>query len=232
MTTSLTIALTGSTSVISENFFPQIELKRNYECALIDFYTFNSIPNVDMSNNLFHIGNKVIEIPVGSYEFEDITKYIFNKLKEYKLDDSVRIECNLNTFQVQVVTKNETVYFNHERTVGQLFGFNKRKLRPHNDEIYNSDNPINILKINSIRLECNIISGSYVGNKPNHVLHEFGINVPPGYKMNITPRNLIYLPVNCREISTLEVRITDQDGELVNLRGETVSIRLHLRPAI
>jgi len=47
--------------------------------------------------------------------------------------------------------------------------------------------------------------------------------------MNITPHNLIYLPVNTREISTLSIRITDQNGELINLRGENYTIRLHLR---
>jgi len=47
--------------------------------------------------------------------------------------------------------------------------------------------------------------------------------------MNITPHNLIYLPVNTIEISTLSIHITDQNGELINLRGENYSIRLHLR---
>jgi len=63
-------------------------------------------------------------------------------------------------------------------------------------------------------------------NTPNHTLHEFGINVPPGYKRTVTPHNLIYLPINCDEIST---RIVDQNGDLVNLRGENVSIRMHIR---
>jgi len=49
---------------------------------------------------------------------------------------------------------------------------------------------VNILKINTIRLECDIISGSYVDNTPNHTLHEFSINVPPGYKMTVTQPNL------------------------------------------
>jgi len=65
---------------------------------------------------------------------------------------------------------------------------------------------VNILKINTIRLECNIISGSYVDNTPNHTLHEFGINVPPVYKMTLTTHNLIYLSINCDEISTISKR--------------------------
>jgi len=47
--------------------------------------------------------------------------------------------------------------------------------------------------------------------------------------MNITPHNLIYLPVNTREISTLSIHITDQNGELINLRGENYTFRLYLR---
>jgi len=62
-----------------------------------------------------------------------------------------------------------------------------------------------------------------------HTLHEFGINVPPGYKMTVTPQNLIYLPIDCDEISTLSISIVDQKGDLVNLRGENVSIRVHIR---
>jgi len=78
-------------------------------------------------------------------------------------------------------------------------------------------------------LECNTISGSYVDNTPNHTLHEFGINVPPGYKMTVTLHNLNYLPINCDEISTLSIRIVDQNGDLVNLRSENVLIRIHIR---
>jgi len=77
-------------------------------------------------------------------------------------------------------------------------------------------------------LECNIIS-SYVDNKPYHTLHEFGINVPPVYKTTVAPHNLIYLPINCDEMSTQSIRIVDQNGDLVNLRGENVLIRMHIR---
>jgi len=47
--------------------------------------------------------------------------------------------------------------------------------------------------------------------------------------MTVTPHNLIYLPINFDEISTLSIRIVDQNGDLVNLRGENVPIRMHIR---
>jgi len=122
----------------------------------------------------------------------------------------------------------ESVYFNKERSVGQLFGFHQKVLEPHSTKFFRSDQTVNILKINTIRLECNIIFGSYVDNTPTHTLHEFGINDLPGYKIPVTPHNLIYFPINCDEISTLSIRIVDQNGDLVYLRGENVLIRMHI----
>jgi len=59
----------------------------------------NSIPNIDEKNNLFHIGGKVIRIPTGSYELNDITDLIYNKLKVYNLENTFKIKSNNNTLQ-------------------------------------------------------------------------------------------------------------------------------------
>jgi len=42
--------------------------------------------------------------------------------------------------------------------------------------------------------------------------------------VTVTPHNLIYLSINSDEISILTIRIVDQHGDLVNFRGENVSI--------
>jgi len=106
--------------------------------------------------------------------------------------------------------------------------FHQKVLEPHPTKTYRPDQTVNILKSNAIRLQFNIIRGSYVGRTPNHTVHEFGVNVPPEYKMTVTSHNLIYLPINCT-LSTLSIRIIDQNGDLVNLRGESVSICMHIR---
>jgi len=54
---SITLTLTGNTSVLFADYFFPIELDQNYQCGLISLDTYNSIPNVDVENNLFHIGN-------------------------------------------------------------------------------------------------------------------------------------------------------------------------------
>lgn len=73
---SIKLSLKGNTSKLVANYFPPIMLEPNYVCGLISFDTYHSIPTVDNENNLFHIGNHVMEIPIGSYEFSDIAHFL------------------------------------------------------------------------------------------------------------------------------------------------------------
>lgn len=58
---SITLTLTGDSSQLSAQYCPAIDLSDDgggeYVCGLVDFQTFNSIPNIDESNNLFYFGH-------------------------------------------------------------------------------------------------------------------------------------------------------------------------------
>lgn len=224
---SITLTLSSNSSELSANYFPPIELNESYECALTGFHSYNSIPNVDIYNNVFHIGEYVIKIPIGSYELNDIVDYIQEQYKRFSPRNEIKIEANNNTMQVKVYCSNDVIYFDRENSIGTLFGFNKKTLLPKIDHY--SDLPVNIFKVNIVRVESNIAVNTYMNNSQSHSLHEFAINVPPGYKIDEIPRNLIYLPINCREISSLNLRVVDQHGDLINFRGEEITIRIHLK---
>jgi hypothetical protein len=83
--------------------------------------------------------------------------------------------------------------------------------------------------VNSIFVEVDIINGSYVNGKLSPIIYSFFPNVSPGYKIIENPVNLVFLPLNTHSIDKVTVRLTDQDGKLLNLRGETITIRLHIR---
>lgn len=108
-----------------------------------------------------------------------------------------------------------------------MLGFTKRKLAPN--KWHFSDLPVNIMKVNVIRILTDITTGAYMNNNLVHTLHEFFPTVPSGYKINETPKNVIYLPVNVRRVTSISIKIVDQDNQLINFRGETISVRLHLR---
>jgi len=55
---------------------------------------YKSIHNVDINKNLFHIGDKVIQLSIGSYELNDIYDFLKNKLKDYDLEKTFQVESN------------------------------------------------------------------------------------------------------------------------------------------
>lgn len=232
---SITLTLNGNSSLLTSQYFPPIDLKGNYVCGLVDFQTYNSIPNVDIDNNKFHIGKKIITIPVGSYEIEDIEKYIRRALG---IDDNIKssdsadrktfdLKANNNTLKCEIYSDVGDIDFTKERSICKLLGFSKRIL--DNKKLHISDLYVDINRVNTIRVECNIIGGTYINNQQAHILHEFSIKVSPGYKIIEVPLNVIYLPLNVERLTSLILKLTDQDGNLLNFRGENITTRLHLK---
>jgi hypothetical protein len=86
-----------------------------------------------------------------------------------------------------------------------------------------------LLTFNSMLVELGIVNGSCVKGSRKPVVHSFFPNVSPGYEIVETQRNLVYLPVNTDEIRDVHIRLAEQDGKLLNFRGENVTIRLLVR---
>lgn len=165
-----------------------------------------------------------IEIPVGSYELENIESFLASNL--IADGESISIYVNTNTLKCTVKCST-TVYFNIDRSIGSLLGYGRLILLPDLDT--ESDSAVKINSVNVIKIECNITSGAYANDNPTHTLHEFYPTVAIGYKIVEIPRTVIYLPVITRSIHNLTVRIVDQDNKLLNFRGETISLRVHIK---
>ena len=60
---------------------------------------------------------------------------------------------------------------------------------------HESENMVNILTINSIVVNIDIISGSYVNGSTQPKIYSFFANVSRGYKIIENPHNLLYLPI-------------------------------------
>lgn len=228
MEDSFTLSLSGTSSILEAQYFPPIELSssKNYVLGLVELLTFNSIPNIDTGKNKFYVGEEVIVLPTGSYEIEDIETYLQEALASKGI--SIHLKPNNNTLR-SVIKCSRNVDFRPQDSIAHLLGFTQRELPPH--ATHSSELPVAILKVNALRVECNITSGAYINERKVHTIHEFFPAVPPGYKIIEVPSQVIYLPIAVKVIDHLQLRIVDQDGELVNFRGEIITIRLHIKEA-
>jgi len=236
---SYTVAVSGTTSTLRTVLFPAITLQgdKQWEVALLDFTTYNSIPNIiERVNNKLHYykekdkdgnytqGNNV-ELRTGSYEIDDINRLLQTGLGR----ENIKIVANNNLLR-SVVKSKYYIDFTKEHSIGSLLGFPPSTKVLENNTAHLSPETVNIIKVNSIDVSCNIIKGSYRDGTNEHILHTFYPTVPPGFKIMEKPHNLVYLPVNTSHISDIVLNVLDQDGNLVDFRGEVISIRLHIKP--
>ena len=166
-------------------------------------------------------------IPEGSYDIEDINRVIQQKIKQNEHAANVTISANTNTLKaVLILENNYYVDFRPDHSICSLLGFNHAE---YTSDYQESENPVNILSVNSVLVNIDIISGSYLNGQRNPMIYSFFPAVSPGYKIIETPANLVYLPITLDAIYSIETSLTDQNGQQLNLRGENVTIRFHVR---
>lgn len=217
--------------------FPPIRLDENkeWEVALLDFTTFNSIPNITAGvNNVFYYRseetastNKKITFETGSYELEDINR----RLKDELGEDSISLVANNNLLRSELTCK-YYVDFSKDDSIGSLLGFSKNQSTLKPNEKHLGANTVNIIKVNVLNITCNIVHGAYNNGSDGHILHSFYPNSPPGYRILESPFNLVYLPINVTLISEIVLDVLDQDGEPVDFRGEVITLRLHIKERV
>lgn len=237
---SYTVTFTGKSSSLRSVLFPALRLQKGklWEAALLDLTTYNSIPNVTENvNNKLHYSKNVdkngkisdveeISLPTGSYEIDDINAMVNEKMGK----GNITITGNNNTLRTEIKSK-YYIDFSQPHSIGHLLGFSKTTpiLKPN--EIHAGESTVNISKVNTINIICNIIHGSYVNGENIHILHTFYPSVPPGFKIIEKPNNLVYLPLNTSYVSDIVLNIVDQDGNLIDFREETITVRIHLKAA-
>lgn len=226
------ICIKGSTSRIRYTLFPPIDLSKSseWELGFHDLLTYNSIPNIEknVNNTIYFSNGIVVSLPTGSYEIENINSYIKKDLERQKAEIDFKLIANNNTLKSEIFC-DKAIDFSKENTIGSLLGFNKKVVLEPNKWNASPDQ-VSINKVDVIRITCNIVRGSYIDGVEGHVLHEFYPTVAPGFKIVEKPNTVTYLPINKQNsLEEFIIALEDQNGELINLRGENINIRLVLR---
>ena len=143
----------------------------------------------------------LLHIPTGCYELKAINA----EITRIRGNSDITILPNANTLQyiLTVVGAKCKIRFNVPNSLASVLGFMQ-------DIAYGvgrhaSETLVNIMRVNSILVHCNIIHSSYMRGQQAPVVCNSFPNVAPGQKILEAPHNLIYLPVTVDVISTLSV---------------------------
>src|SRR5580692_760055 len=245
---TMTFVLNGSTSdfTISHNSV-MLMPGRKYEAALLSLDVYNSIPNVTVGkNNIFKysvdngVNWKIIAFKTGAYELQEINKEIKRQMKSNDDNDAaITIVANVSrlTSIINIASENYKIDFSVPNSIGSILGFVTSGPASSGAQIIGygyteSPNIVDIMAVNSIMVNIDIIMGSYVNGYPSPTIYSFYPNVSPGYKIVERPNpSLIYYPLSRDDISRMRVWLTDQHGNLIDFRGERITIRICVREA-
>ncbi len=99
-----------------------------------------------------------------------------------------------------------------------------------------SPNIVNITSTIALNLTCDVIDSSYNVNlvksnqaQQGYILYSSSIQSPPGWLIVSEPINQVYLRVHNPLLSRMNFKLTNQDGNIIDLRNETLYINLYIR---
>ena len=109
-----------------------------------------------------------------------------------------------------------------------ILGFNKTTIFQE----YNlSPNPVDILSFDNIFLECNIAQGMIFKGKRSGIIHNFTMDVDPGYKYIEKFRGGVqwYMMESKDIISSIYFKFKNENGNLVSFNGQGIIFRLSIK---
>lgn len=224
------IIQSARTARITTLFQPPLvfDSRCKYEIALLSLETYYSFPNVDKDNHYLKFNDQTIKLDTGCYELSALNREIKRLITEEGGDGHcIDFKANNNTFKSIMTITEGSVDFTIENSMRELLGFDAKV---YGKGRWISESVVNIMSVNSILLHCDVISGSYVNGSEKPVLYSFFPAVSPGEKIVLMPKQLIYLPLTVEIVSQITSWLTDQDSKPLDLRGEVLTIKYHIKP--
>ena len=215
---------------------------KQFKIAITFLSAYNGIFNITSENNKFYFTKSItddnhyimITISPGSYEIEslndEIKRIIIND--EHFTEDTYPfvIKPNFSTLGsiIEISNEESAISFKASDSIGSLLGFNKRTIY----EEYNlSDNPVDILSFDNIFIETDIAQGMIFKGRRSGIIHNFTMDVDPGYKYIEKFRGGIswYMLESKDFISSINFKLKNENSQLVSFNGQSVIFRLSIK---
>ena len=207
-----------------------------HELALIKcnlWYSYFNVSTEYNNNTIRYITDTVqvrtVTFPNGNYTITQLNSYLAATMLNNGDTNSIIIEPNYSTLKVKITISNNYSLDLTTSSFHLLLGWNQG-IYTHDGSL-DGQNPANINRdINSLLINCDIISASYKNGIMSNVLYSFVPSVPPGANIELVPQNIIYLPIKLPDfVSKIRMYITDQLGRRLNLNNQPVTYLIHIR---
>ena len=167
--------------------------KKQYKLAVTFLTVYNGIFNVTNSNNKEYFIKSItdkdgyiqITLSPGAYKLgklnNEIKRNNINQEHYFESNYPFTIKPNFSTLGsiIEISTEGPVLPFAIDDSIRDLLGLNKTTIY----EKYNlSPNPVDIISIDNIFLECDIAQGKIFKGKRTKIIHKFTMDVDPGYK--------------------------------------------------
>ena len=230
-------------STHEEHFSQPLQTNNEQFKIAVTFLTgYNGIFNVTSENNRFYFIKSItdkegyiqITIPPGAYEIESLN----NEIKRIIIDEEhyteanypFSIKANFSTLGciIEISTQGPIITFIPDDSIRNLLGFNKTTIF----EEYNlSPNPVDILSFDNIFIETDIAKGLIFKGKRTGIIHNFTMDVDPGYKYVEKFRGGVqwYMMESKDIISSICFKLKNENGNLVSFNGQSITFRLSMK---
>ena len=234
--------LRGKGSTLQTEFLTPIYIKDEEiaEIGLKLFSFYNSIPNItENKNNCLQIAVpnhswQTVSLQTGSYELASIERELVEWIK-VRFPTLKNVEQNFSLEPNDALGKAEFTFladygFNMDTpySIASVLGFDKKR-KERGAGKYRGDTIANISQVSTILFNTNLSEMNYINGIHTPFLFNCTIDVANGYRLSRELSNITYKLVNTKQISTVRVWITDQEGRPINLRTEEVIVTLSLR---
>ena len=113
-------------------------------------------------------------------------------------------------------------------SIGKLLGYDET-ISYHGYNL--SPNPVDIISFDNIFIECDIAKRMIFKGKRTGIIHNFTMDVDPGYKYIEKFRGGVqwYMMESKDIISSINFRLKKENGNLVSFNGQSVTFRLSIK---
>lgn len=224
-----------------------IQLHENWSVALVSAQLWYSYVNISQAkgNNIFTYIDDTstsydIVVNDGMYNISDINDLLYAFQVDNEHDTAgvvpVSIEPNYNTSNVDITIAQASNFVVDLSTslMYSLFGFSAAQAATPLDETTTGESIADISGGRSKILICtSLLEGSdsmWDNTTKGTALYSFSPDTPPGSLMTIEPSERIYLHMdNQSRIARIRMYILDNQGNVVDMRGENCTYMVHLK---